>query len=292
MNFTRWKGFEFNPQGCLLEQIVDLESPMGIAYERSCEFYKDFHTHDRLMLVFPRGSCSMEVRTRKPQASFSVDNSSVLIIPAGLDHDDEGISSIYDTVAFYPSEVLLNEVANRAGFSNTDLIELKSKCHRIQRTAWLNQLVQEYFFERIISQSAYSEDLAFYERRILIEIFKLVFKREPRCAETVTQLIQDDLVGKAIKFIETNLFSDIEIESISDHCRVSHSTLLRKFKKELGKTLAVYIRDRRLEEAHSLLKSKRYSVGEVSTLVGYANFGAFTDAFKAKYGTLPSSVRV
>ncbi|PYN71282.1 MAG: hypothetical protein DMD90_00135, partial [Candidatus Rokuibacteriota bacterium] len=36
---------------------------MGIAYERSVGFYKDAHTHDRPMLVMPRGSCVVKVRT-------------------------------------------------------------------------------------------------------------------------------------------------------------------------------------------------------------------------------------
>ncbi len=63
MNRTsKWKGFEIPPQGCLLEQVIDLSLETGIAYERSCRFYKDFHVHDRLMLAFPRGACVMEVR--------------------------------------------------------------------------------------------------------------------------------------------------------------------------------------------------------------------------------------
>src|SRR5437016_5328100 len=36
---------------------------MGIAYERSVGFYKDAHAHDRPMLVMPRGSCVVKVRT-------------------------------------------------------------------------------------------------------------------------------------------------------------------------------------------------------------------------------------
>jgi hypothetical protein len=126
-----WKGFEFKPQGCLLEQFVDLSTAMGVAYERSCDFYKDFHTHDRLMLVFPRASCIMEVRTRAPQTRLQVDQASVLLVPARLDHDDEGISSIYDTLALYPSEELVRKTVLANGYSKKMEADLRMKCHKL-----------------------------------------------------------------------------------------------------------------------------------------------------------------
>src|ERR1044071_7477450 len=113
--FPQWKGFELSPQGCLLEQVVDLSGETGFAYERSCQFYKDFHVHDRLMLIFPRGSSAMEVRTRRPARTYTVDSETILIVPKGLEHDDEGASSIYDTMALYPSDSLLSRAAKKIG---------------------------------------------------------------------------------------------------------------------------------------------------------------------------------
>src|ERR1035437_3406576 len=95
-SFPQWKGFEKSPEGCLLEQTIDLDGEMGFAYERCCEYYKDFHTHDRLMFIFPRGSSSMEVRTKAPAATYKVDAFSVLLVPQDLVHDDEGTAAIYD----------------------------------------------------------------------------------------------------------------------------------------------------------------------------------------------------
>ena len=58
--FPQWKGFERAPEGHLLDQLVDLSGPMGIAHERSVGFHKDFHRHDRPMIVAPRGHASHE----------------------------------------------------------------------------------------------------------------------------------------------------------------------------------------------------------------------------------------
>jgi AraC-like DNA-binding protein len=50
------------------------------------------------------------------------------------------------------------------------------------------------------------------------------------------------------------------------------------------------LRDRRLEEAMSLIKSLRYSVGQVSDILGYENPSAFSAAFKKQFGISPSDV--
>ena len=50
------------------------------------------------------------------------------------------------------------------------------------------------------------------------------------------------------------------------------------------------MRARRLDESLLLLKSKRYAVGEVATMVGYKNFAAFSQAFRARFGVKPSDV--
>ncbi len=115
--FPQWRGFESAPHGHLLDQIVDLSGPMGIAYERSVGFYKDAHTHDRPMLVMPRGSCVVKVRTGGSRSSYEIDQASVLIVPRGLAHEDEGVTSIFDTVALYPSASLLSEVRRARWFS-------------------------------------------------------------------------------------------------------------------------------------------------------------------------------
>jgi len=48
------------------------------------------------------------------------------------------------------------------------------------------------------------------------------------------------------------------------------------------------VRERRLEEASLLIHTGRYAVSHVARIVGYENVSAFTQAFKRKYGVLPS----
>lgn len=282
------KGFDFKPLGGLLEQVVDFTRPMGFAYERSCEFYKDFHTHDSLMLVFPRGACVMEVRTMDPKRTFKIDSDTFLTVPKNLIHDDEGKSSIYDTMALYPSEKQIQAAAKVVGASAKQLKDFFEICKKLDLTPWLKQLCLEYFSHRVLNKSASRNSLNFFENQILCEVFRIHIDK--KSIATFAPSDDSSIALRAIQFIETSLFSPMTLEQIANHCGASISTLNRYFSKETGKTTYNYIKHRRLDEAMKLLKDGDYTVSQVALLVGYENFGAFTDAFKQRFGKLPSKV--
>lgn len=271
-----------------MTQHVDLSGAMGIAYERCVDFYKDFHTHERLMLVFPRGASVMEVRTTGATQTYRVDRKSVLIVPAHEPHDDEGISSIYDTLALYPSSVLLLEQIKRTGLSKTESARLQREFTQLDRSDWLEQLVQKYFFERVISNNRDSE-LHFYEREIVRELLRLAIRPDeedqlvPGCVGPVTKIV--------LEHIESNLFSPNDSSKLARVAGCSVSTLIRHFRADTGLAPQAYIVARRLEEARALLMNTDISVSEVGFLVGYQKLSAFSDAFKRHHGASPRSLR-
>jgi AraC-like DNA-binding protein len=282
------RGFDFKPLGCLLNQVIDFATQMGLAYERSCEFYKDFHTHDRLMLVFPRGACVMEVRTKNPKQTFKIDSDTFLIVPKDLIHDDEGKSAIYDTLALYPDKRQLDWAAEEVGIKSADLNNFLRFCKKQTSTPWLKQLILEYFTHRILTKDPNPLSLQFFENEILKEILKICFNKK----QQIANLTGDDssVASRAIQYIEANLFAPMDLKDLATYCGASISTLTRYFSKETGTTPFAYIKRRRLDEAMKLLKQKKHSVGQVALLVGYENFGAFTDAFKQRFHKPPSKV--
>ena len=55
---------------------------MGIAYERGAGFHKDFHSHDRPMIVMPRGSSVITVTTAGGRtATHRIGAASAFIVP-------------------------------------------------------------------------------------------------------------------------------------------------------------------------------------------------------------------
>lgn len=288
-----WQGFENVPSGCLLEQVIDLSHDMGFAYERSTKYYKDFHTHDRLMLIFPRGTCAMDVRTKAPIETFSIDYDSILFVPKFLEHDDEGTSSIYDTMAFFPSDKMVGDAVIKLGLSEEQIRVLATKCIKIRRTERLNTIVQAYFLERVVlnKKNFDKEAITFLGRRLLEEALMVTFKKKDPSKSLKSEPIADpkeSITVRALRYIEANLFEPLEVPDIAKRSYASVSTLLRRFKSDVGMTPYLYIKNRRLEEALRLLKTGDYPVSDVALLVGYENFGAFSEAFKEKYGDSPS----
>jgi AraC-like DNA-binding protein len=287
--YPQWRGFEFAPEGHLLDQLVNLSGPMGIAYERSVGFFKDSHAHDRPMIVLPRGSCVVKVKTASSRSAYRIDNSSLLIVPSGLRHVDEGLTSIFDTIALYPSPSLLDDVANNEGMATARVREFFGRCRKQPRSRWLEQLLHEYFFARVVSRRESAQTLAFFERQMLVELLRSALGRRRATESDWTATSEENVTGRALRYIESNLFSKTPLTAIARQAFASPSTLLRRFRRDTGKNPYAYIKARRLEEARRLIEGGRHPVGDVGALVGYENFGSFSTAFRKHFGKPPSA---
>jgi AraC family transcriptional regulator len=99
------------------------------------------------------------------------------------------------------------------------------------------------------------------------------------------------VTGRAVRYVEANLFSELPLSTIARHAFASPSTVLRHFRRDTGKSPHAYVKTRRLEEARRLLEAGSHPVGDVAMLVGYESFAAFTTAFTRHFGAPPSSFR-
>ena len=97
------------------------------------------------------------------------------------------------------------------------------------------------------------------------------------------------LTEHLVELIEADLVSPLAVADLARRCRVSESTLLRAFKRELGCTPGAYARGRRMDEALALLRAGCFSITEVAGRVGYDNPTSFSHAFQLHFGNLPSS---
>ena len=72
---------------------------------------------------------------------------------------------------------------------------------------------------------------------------------------------------------------------------VSVTTLKTKFTAVFGRPVFAYLRDVRLERARTGIEQEGWTVSQAAYAVGYRHLGSFSDAFRRKFGTLPSDVR-
>lgn len=83
----------------------------------------------------------------------------------------------------------------------------------------------------------------------------------------------------------------LTVSGLAYEFAMSESTLLRQLKRLTGLTPQQYLQEMRLDEARRLLENRVYNaVSPVAAKVGYADAGAFSRAFRARFGKLPSEM--
>lgn len=92
--------------------------------------------------------------------------------------------------------------------------------------------------------------------------------------------IYSKLVNQAIAIINKHSRESISLKDIANELYVSSAHLSRKFKEETNMTITEYIHKIRIDSAIELLKLNRYSLLEISEMVGYINYSHFNKWFK------------
>ena len=98
----------------------------------------------------------------------------------------------------------------------------------------------------------------------------------------------DDLNKLIDERLDDPLFS---IESICQNLGVSRSTLTRTVKEQTGLSVALYIRQCRLESARTLLATTDLRVSEVADRVGFGTSQELSRYFTEAFGMSPSEYR-
>lgn len=97
------------------------------------------------------------------------------------------------------------------------------------------------------------------------------------------------LEDEIIQYIDENCFdSELSLQNISEHFKVSNKYLSLLCRKRYGVTYLQYIQNRRIHQAAELLSGKQYSLSEVATMCGYTNQLTFRRNFKSIMGINPS----
>jgi AraC family transcriptional regulator len=98
-------------------------------------------------------------------------------------------------------------------------------------------------------------------------------------------------VSTAIAHIEAHLATALTVPDIARAAGVSHNHLTRLFRTETGTTVVAYIRRRRLERAHHLLRASTLSIPAVAASVGIPDLQAFNKACRRELGASPRALR-
>jgi AraC-like DNA-binding protein len=222
----------------------------------------------------------------------ALDPSSWMLVPAGVSFALAASSVVAHTLVLTMSAALMRSVGEAyAGEVDTGRFHrYVTSAQILVRTTWVNEIAHRYLFERAVCKRRDNDATRFLETEIGKELYFLCHERHRHLDRMSLVEAHTPVVRRALEHIERHLFEVDVLSGLPRAIGASSSTLLRTFRRELGESPLAYLRTRRLDEALMLLKSRRLRVSEVSALVGYKNFAAFSHAFRRRFGLRPSDV--
>lgn len=278
----------------MLGDFADWTSPLGLVYCRGGADFGCSFMCARPSLVFAR--CHSVFEGRMPlTGALRLDSSSVLLLPPAETIELRALTGFSHLAILSPSRRLLSETASNNGIPPKELAGVFGAGRQIKRNNWLNEIMHRFVFERTEAGRNANAATAFLSDEIVKETYFL--SKTSSARENVFNL---DVTGfydnvpvlkRALDYIETNLFSDLSMAALAENSFTSEATLLRVFSREFSQTPFAYISGRRLEESLSLLRNRRYSVGEVAELAAYNSVSGFISAFRRKFGCTPMAWR-
>ncbi|NDP21048.1 MAG: response regulator [Paludibacter sp.] len=126
-----------------------------------------------------------------------------------------------------------------------------------------------------------------YNRLTLRTKFKSNLSFTP--SEITTSALDEKFLNKLLRIIEQNLSnSDFTVEFIATEMGYDQEILNKKLKSITGQTAKPFVRIVRLKRAAEMLKTKRYSISDVTYEVGFTDLKYFRECFKTEFGVSPS----
>lgn len=141
-------------------------------------------------------------------------------------------------------------------------------------------------FEDIIEETLRKQP--FYEKLCIYKLLYLLtfLERGLLCANH-PEREHFEQIARTVQHMNKNYQSTLSLEDYAGMCAMSKYHFLRIFEKIVGSTPMEYRNQIRLQHAAELLLEHRYSVEEISAMVGYSSVSYFSSAFKRKYGFSP-----
>lgn len=98
-------------------------------------------------------------------------------------------------------------------------------------------------------------------------------------------------ISICIEYIYTHIKERITIEDLAEHTGLSPSYLSHLFMMEIGTSISIFIREKKIEKAQNLLKFSDYSLIEIANYLSFSSQSHFTQLFKKYNGMTPKKYR-
>ena len=101
----------------------------------------------------------------------------------------------------------------------------------------------------------------------------------------------NDIFEDVVDYMENNYDEPDLLAKIHKKFYINRGELSKKFKEKTGMGMHEFLKNIKLDRAYSMLRDEGMKVSEVANLVGYENYGYFSQIFKKHYGVYPLEVK-
>ncbi|MFV0379868.1 MAG: helix-turn-helix transcriptional regulator [Anaerorhabdus sp.] len=261
--------FNFNP----IVPSVSIKEILASYYSVRNPNYKftgEVHSHWELTVVD-----NGQLKTTIDNRDYTLENYQMIFYAPGQYHTQSttNSSSSYLTIIFDMDCNDINILKNKVFSGNQSITSAINNFVRISdnKKPFSNDLMICYLKE-IVVRLLYSD---------LIEEKSVILT-------PMQQKFQSELLNEVIIYITDNIYKKITIEELCHHFALSRSSLQQLFKSNLEVAPKQYISDLKLRKSQVMIKESKYSISEISNLLGFSSIHYFSRKFKQHFNITPT----
>ena len=219
------------------------------------------------------------VSMRAMEQRYAYENELIEAVSLGQLHKEGQLLSAFSAEAF---EKRLSDKSRNA--KNYAII-----MNTLLRKAAERGGVHPVYLDRISSEFAYRIELLREDESA--SLMTDMFRSYCRLVRKHSMRSYSPLVQKTVLIIDSDLASDLTLSSLAGVQGVSPGYLATVFKRETGKTISAYVRERRIKHAAHLLRTTGLQIQTVALHCGILDLQYFSKLFKRETGKTPKEYR-
>lgn len=269
----------YKQQGYLLEnfRLFHLRTAQGTQV--------DFHYHEfcKILLLFS-GSGSYYVDGQR----YLLQSGDIILLGSRSIHKPEMDAGVpYERIIIYVDP----EFLQRNSTADCDLLSVFSgeKGHVLRlpenQRKKLFQLASS--LEEDLKGSEFGQDILSSTGLLRLMVALGRARQRQDTADSGPVMPRSDRICQILRYIDTHLTEDIDVDEIASHFFVSRYHMMRQFREETGTTIHLYLTQKRLMLARSLIEGGMRAT-EACYRSGFRSYSSFTRACAKHFGATPT----
>ena len=264
----------------------DILIKVNSGYFASCKNYKQIP--EGAFCLIPRGSVIHFRHGKAPHTLLgsegftSAEHRETFLTPLAFTDPIPPGSDVFSILGF---EVLIH-----GAIPFFSILELP--CMFLDQNEVLTQLMNKILAEENQDEIGKSSMVKKYTEEIIIHICRIIYNTPElsKYTERLGYLLDKRLIS-IIQYIQDNLEKDLSNNKIAELAYVSKDYIGQFFKSLTNTNLQDYIENRRLEQAHFLLRTTTDNIQEIAHKVGFKDPAYFSRRFKIRFMQNAKEVR-